>query len=473
MNGEAGMRAGWFYSIEQPYRLVKNGKYAVMAMAISALLAGCAPYQPLVVPQQPNFAALPATAPMPGHLAEAETLTLGSIQTLVLQNNPDLKAAKRGLMIAAARIRQAGSLPDPSLNLTLDHPLNGAGLINAMNQAIGLDLSAIISRNDRLDAAKAAQIQQELNYTWLGLTTQIKASDLYIQQVANAEQTRVLTVELTELRARQRQGEAALAKGYITQDRVVADVVRAADLARQVDVLQLQAIQMHQKMNALMGLAPDTFWQTRGWPNIATPDTAQQNLMLTQLAARRPDLLALRAGVLQADANYRAAILQQFPGLTLGFSHANDTSNVQTAGFSVGLSLPIFGSAQAGVAVAQASRAQLLAEFQVRINQAVSDVAAVQSQLAAYRARLAQIDARLPTLEKTAANAQTALDAGYFSAGSYLAVRATLTAERLNAIQTRQAIVQAQLALLGVLGCPEKSTMNTSTVDESTIEKKY
>jgi outer membrane protein TolC len=76
----------------------------------------------------------------------------------------------------------------------------------------------------------------------------------------------------------------------------------------------------------------------------------------------------------------------------------------------------------------------------------------VQSALAAYQARLSQIEARLPVLEKTTSNAQTALNAGYFSAGSYLAVQATLTAEQLNAIQTHQEIIQAQLALRGVLG---------------------
>jgi outer membrane protein TolC len=414
-------------------------------------MAGCAQYQPLVLPQQPDF--VPGNAVQGSStLSLPDGLSLAQLQRRVQQDNPELKAAKLGAMIKAAELRKAGTLPDPALSVTLDKPLNGVGLINAMNQSISMDLSAIISRHERLNAARAAQIQQALNFTWLGLTTQMKASDLYVQKVANKAQTQVLARELAELNTRLQQSQKALVKGYITQDRVVAFVVRSADLARQVDILQLQATQLHQQMNALMGMAPDATWHTQGWPRIPEPDAAEQTLMIAQLPAHRPDLLALRAGVLQADARYRAAILQQFPGLTLGFSRANDTSNVQTAGLSFGLTLPIFGSAQAGAALAQATRAQLTAEFQARINQAVSDVAAVQTKLLAYRARLTQIEARLPTLEKTAANAQTALNAGYFSAGSYLAVRATLTAEQLNAIQTRQAIIQAQLALRGVLG---------------------
>ncbi|HQS03033.1 MAG TPA: TolC family protein [Halothiobacillus sp.] len=439
------MRAGGLHRIKPP----QWGRVAFLAL--SGLLTGCAAYRPLVLPQQPEFVAI-TPAQSTQTIQTPPVLSLTTLQALVLHNNPELKAAKFGAVLAAARTRQAGTLPDPTLNLTRDTPLNGVGLISAMNQAISMDLSALISRKDRLNAAKAAQIQQELNYSWLALTTQIKASDLYIQQVANGAQIHVLTGERGELNARLQQSQAALDRGYITQDRVVADVVRAADLARQVDVLQLTATQMRQQMNALMGAAPDTAWQTQGWPKIIEPSAPEQSARLAHLASHRADLLALRAGVLQADAQYRAALLQQFPGLTLGVSHANDTSNVQTAGLSLGLTLPIFGSAQAGAALAQATRAQLNAELQARINQAVSDVASVQSMLAAYRARLTQIEARLPVLEKTAANAQTALNAGYFSAGSYLAVRATLTAEQLNAIQTRQAIIQAQLALRGVLG---------------------
>jgi len=428
---------------------LETGRVAVLVLG--ALLAGCATYQPLVLPQQPDFA--PLTLADRSHSAQQpDVLSFDQLQERVLQNNPELKAAKLGAVIAAAHMRQAGALPDPALNFTRDTPLNGVGLISAMNQAVSMDLSALISRKDRLNAAKAAQIQQTLSYTWLGLTTQIKASDLYIQQVANGAKIQVLTRELAALNARMQQSQAALAKGYITQDRVVVDVVRAADLARQVDVLQLQVIQTRQQMNALMGAAPDRVWQPQGWPDVTEPSAGEQSARLAHLAAHRADLLALRAGVLQADAHYRAAIWQQFPGLTLGASHANDTSNVQTAGLSLGVTLPLFGSAQAAVALAQATRAQLEAEFQARINQAVTDVAAVQSALAAYQARLSQIEARLPVLEKTTSNAQTALNAGYFSAGSYLAVQATLTAEQLNAIQTHQEIIQAQLALRGVLG---------------------
>ncbi len=454
------MRASGLHRIKPP----QWGRVALFTF--SGLLVGCASYQPQVLPEQPDFVSLTPTQHQENP-AQSYVLSFAQLQARVLQDNPELKAAKLGAEVAAAQIRKASSLPDPTLNLTRDTPLNGVGLISAMNQAIGLDLSAMMSRRERLNAAKAAQIQQTLNYTWLSLTTQIKASDLYVQQVANAAQTQVLTRELAEINARLRQSQAALAKGYITQDRVVADVVRAADLTRQVDQLQLQATQNHQQLNALMGLSPDTAWQTEGWFDVALPDAAAQADILAQLALHRADLLALRAGVLRADAQYRAALLQQFPGLTFGVSHANDTSNVQTAGFGVGLTLPIFGSAQAGVALAQATRAQLNAEFQARINQAASEVATVQRTLVAYRARLSQIEARLPTLEQTAANAQTALDAGYFSAGSYLAVRATLTAEQLNAIQTRQAIIQAQLALRGVLGLVDQLALPKSPINSA------
>lgn len=419
-----------------------------LILALGSVLAGCATYQPLVLPNQAEFAALPA----PTTPAEPMLLSISDLQARVLADNSVLKAAKLGADTAAAQIRQAGAFPDPSLNLTRDTPLNGVGLISAMNQAIGMDLSALLSRGARLDATKAARIQNMLNYSWLALTTQIKAGERYIQLVSEIDQIAVLEHEQQDLATRLQRSQAALAKGFITQDRVLADVVRAADLARQIDQLTGQATQNRQALNALMALSPDAAWQPKGLPLIPSISAGEQAAALENLVTQRADLLALRAGILRADAQYRAAILQQFPGLTLGVSHANDTSNVQTAGLSLGITLPIFGSAQANVAVAKATRAELIATFQARIDQAASDVALAQSRLAADQTRLRHIEARLPVLKHTAANAQTALDAGYFSAGSYLAVRAALTAEQLNAIQTRQAVLQSELALRGVLG---------------------
>ncbi|ANJ66287.1 hypothetical protein A9404_01855 [Halothiobacillus diazotrophicus] len=428
-------------------RMARIGVVAGMAIGV-ALLSGCAQYQPIRVPTQPDYAQRPNSDQVSG-----KPLTLAEIRQRVVRDNADLKAARLALAVQDADVAQAAAPPDPALNLALDHPLNGAGLINALNQSLSVDLSALVTRGARLDEARANRLRTRLGLSWQVLTTEAMAVNAAIELVSVRQQLALLDADAQAVDARLARSRQALAKGFITQDVVSAEVVRSADLARQRDDLRLQRDTLRQQLNALMGLAPATRWPfSDRFPAFATPSDASVREALSTLSTHRADLLALRAGIQRADAAYRAAILRQFPGLTLGLSRANDTSNVQTAGFSIGLTLPVFGGAQAEVARTRATRARMVAEFQARIDRADADVARVRDKLENLRRRLTQIDARLPILMRTAAHAQTALDAGYFSTGSYLAVRASLTAEQMNRIRTRQAIAQTELSLATLLG---------------------
>lgn len=454
-----------------PYRRTSSDRFGTFSPRIVPLVfivlsigvfSGCAQYQPLTLPTQPDYNHNSADRQLAG-----QTLTLAEIQHRVVQDNPDLKAARMALAVSEAGVRQAGALPDPSLSFALDHPVNGVGLINALNQSISMDISSIITRGARLDAARAEKLRIRLGLVWQVLTTEAVAANIDIALIGISQQRAILDTDAAAVNKRLGRSKQALKRGYITQDMVAADIVRAADLARQQDDLQMQMTTLRQQLNGLMGVAPNASWQLPAQlPSFASTATPADRDNEQHLAERRPDLLALRAGIIRADADYRAAILQQFPGLTVGLSRANDTSNVQTAGFSIGLTLPIFGGSQAQVARTKATRAQLVAEFQARIDQARADVVQMRSKLAGLRTRLVQIDARLPTLIQTAAHAQMALDSGYFSAGSYLAVRKSLTTERLNQIQTRQAIAQTNIALTTLLGQPLVTSLSTSqTID--------
>src|SRR5439155_363291 len=62
--------------------------------------------------------------------------------------------------------------------------------------------------------------------------------------------------------------------------------------------------------------------------------------LLDSLDDRRLDLLALKRGYESQDATLRAAILAQFPKLTLGVNRAQDTSDVRTIGVGATLELP-------------------------------------------------------------------------------------------------------------------------------------
>ena len=135
-------------------------------------------------------------------------------------------------------------------------------------------------------------------------------------------------------------------------------------------------------------------------PKTRRSTTATVSDALAALARRRPDLLALQAGYEAQEQKYRAAIMSQFPALTVGFNRARDTSNVYTTGFQINLSLPIFNRNRGNVAIEQSTRQRLRDEYQNRLNQAFADVAHLRAddailsrQLAADRSRVARYGA--------------------------------------------------------------------------------
>ena len=54
----------------------------------------------------------------------------------------------------------------------------------------------------------------------------------------------------------------------------------------------------------------------------------------------------------------RPAILSQFPSVSIGISRARDTSSVDTSGFTIGLTLPLFSGSRGAIAVERTTREQ-------------------------------------------------------------------------------------------------------------------
>ena len=77
---------------------------------------------------------------------------------------------------------------------------------------------------------------------------------------------------------------------------------------------------------------------------------------------------------------------------------ARDTSNLSTSGFSIGLNLPLFSGNRAAIAGERATRDQLRAEYQARLDQAALDGDKLFSLQGLLGTQRAPMDAHLPTL---------------------------------------------------------------------------
>ncbi|OYV29819.1 MAG: transporter, partial [Thiomonas sp. 20-64-5] len=163
----------------------------------------------------------------------------------------------------------------------------------------------------------------------------------------------------------------------------------------------------------------------------------------------RPDLMALQAGYAAQEQKVWQSVLGQFPAFNLGFTRARDTAGVNTVGFGVSISLPLFNRNQGVIATQRATRAQLRADYQARLDQADADVRQAQADLALLQQQRQALLAALPALESAEAAALQALQHGGMTLLEFINQRTALLDQRLalqaNAQQTEEQALALQL----------------------------
>jgi outer membrane protein, heavy metal efflux system len=442
----------------------RRARIAPLPILLFLLLAGCASYRPLPLPEQAHLAAdvsalrrsLPAAKGVPLRVIDpAKGLEPDDVAILAVLNDPGLQATRARLQVAGAQVFAAGLLPDPQLSASVDHPApGGVGLVNGASLGLGLDLTPLITRQARLDAARAGRAQVNLEVLWQEWQVTQQARSLAVHFQLEQRQLGLLR-EMVRLDAtRYEDSQRALEAGDITVDESGADLVALADAQRQVSDLEQTHAGTDLALHRLLGLAPDAPLPLAGPPSQVPPAPAQVRRYLALLPQRRPDLLALQAGYASQEAGVRAAILAQFPSVSVGISRARDTSRVYTSGFSIGLNLPLFSGNRGAIAAERATRAQLRAEYLARLDGAVSDVDRLLRLDDILSRAMALADQTVPELKRQVDLARPAFQAGDIDARSYLAIESAWYAKRLERIGLEQSLWDERLALQTLLALP-------------------
>src|SRR5262249_36721108 len=138
----------------------------------------------------------------------------------------------------------------------------------------------------------------------------------------------------------------------------------ARDARAQLVSIQKELTHQQLSLNRWLGLGWDRDIKLRiqdGLPsNLSAPLIED---LLLGLEDRRLDLLALRRGYESQDHKLRAAILAQFPKISIGFNAKRDTSNVETLGCGVEIDLPLFSHNQTVIAEETVTRQKLFDEY--------------------------------------------------------------------------------------------------------------
>lgn len=297
---------------------------------------------------------LPAQAAAPGHSpaaapAPGDTLRLADLIAAARQANPALQAARLDADAAAARVSQAGALPDPQVQLSLDNrPINGFGTMEPMTMNAVQVTQTIpwpgklgfaerrardLAAAGRLDAAEA---ENDLVARVTGVYYQLGYMD---RALAVMGQTRDL------LRGFLQVATAMYGVGTGQQQDVLQAQVAVAKMSEDITVMRQDRVAMAARLDALLGRDATAPVGPVDLP--AAEDTLPPvDSLMALAAARRPALAAARQRVAAAEAGYRQARRDLFPDVMVGASYGQRPRYDDMVSLMVGFSIPLFAGSR-------------------------------------------------------------------------------------------------------------------------------
>ncbi|MFM0220302.1 MULTISPECIES: TolC family protein [Paraburkholderia] len=397
----------------------------------------------------------PSTMPLPELAAHrfdpSDGLDIDEVAMLAVANNPDLKLSRDDLGIARAQAYSAGLLPDPQLSVSSDYP-GAVGTTRAFSYGLSIDVMAIVLRSANRQSADATVAKTDLGLLWQEWQIVAQARQLFIKTRFQQDTLPLLRQQRDLSLKRYARMAEARRDGNLTDDTLTAALTAYSDARKQYTDAERAAEQTHRDLNTLLGLAPDVQLRLADTGETAPLQDATLDAALATLAQRRPDLIALQAGYEAQEQKYRAAILSQFPSLSVGFVRARDTSNIYTSGFQINLSLPIFNRNQGNVAIEKATRQRLRDEYQTRLNEAHAEVAHMRADNAILSRQLQQTESALPDVDLAARHAAVAYAEHDLTLGAYTDAQSAALTKRIDVATLRESLAEQRVALQALLG---------------------
>ena len=373
-------------------------QFTVLSLLLSVV--GCATYSRLPLPEKPDLATTVGAKGSP-------TLDMNAVATVAVLNNPDLKASRAAAQVGEAQAFAAGILPNPQLSGTLDRPSDSTiGLVDAYSLGLTLDLQALLLHPSKRAAANATRDQKRLDLLWQEWQTVAQARSLYVQSVLAAEKQQFLAAASASAILHTARSERALQAGDLAPEQVTGDVAVLFDVRTRLGTAERSALLADQSLRSLLGLGPEVPMPLQPLDAPEMPEQAAVAIALSQLAQSRPDLRALRAGYESQEERLLGSVLAQFPNISINFNKARDTGDIHTTGFGVTLDLPLFDRGQSAIAIERATREQLRAEYEARLDQATGDAWRLWNEMQEVGTEIHDLNTYLPQLQTTTADAE-------------------------------------------------------------------
>ncbi len=428
-------------------------------------LGSCASYNPAPLGPDTTAALQTTTAALAAAAARFEhpilapvsvdfskPLTADMLAVLAVVGNPDLQAARKRAGVAAAQVFAARLMPDPAINLSYDRRLSGPDPFDALAGQLAYELTALRDQRVANAAARAAADQIHFDIAW--------------REWQTAQQAKLLGARISGLS----KTVGLLSAAKADEDDIVARMMRAVswgDLSGEsLEMRKLSAAQLTSRLRQakrdlsasrfdltrLLGLPPETKISLADF--IPSAREWDAKLLLEDATSRRLDLRALEAGYVSQEAVVHKAVLDQFPKLQLTISRAQDTAFNQTVGSAVSFILPLWNRNRGGIAVAEATRAQLRAEYAARVFATRADIATLVDGLRLARLQRDEAARPMSSLERLVASSDAAVQRGDMIAPAASALRQSLFEKRALLAALDQSIAEQTVALELSVGHP-------------------
>lgn len=391
----------------------------------------------------------------PAHIDLSQPLDANAVALIAVIANPDLKALRARAQIASAQVFEARLLPDPTFSLGADTVLSGPDHLANLIAALGLDLNALRTQPVRASSAEARRRQVRLDVAWAEWQT---AGNARIQAVRCLYLRRQLILARASRDAANGMLDRMLrasGRGDLSPDQVQSTRLAVLDAEDRYRTIEHGLSTAEHELVRLLGLPPGS---GPILADTALPSPAPSTDALFAIAeSDRTDLQALRAGYEVQEAAVRKAVMDQFPNLTFTINGNRDSAGNTLVGPALDFTLPVWNANRGGIAVERATRAALKAEFDARLIQTRSEIAAaVDSERIDWQQREALLS-DLPGITDFAKASRQAANRGDLAEATAEAAEQASRDKQLLLEQTEQSIAEQSIVLEMLTGALQET----------------
>lgn len=457
----------------------RTGRLAGMALA-TALLAGCT--------LGPNYQRPDLNLPTAWRFGDATTNSLADVAcgalyrdpvlheliATALSNNPDLRVAQARMEQAAAALRMQRADHWPGIQGSAAYTRARQGHLPPLPGAEGdqFDVFGVLSyeldvwgRIRRLNEAARAQYlatEEARRTVQIGLVAGVASTYFNLRSLDHQ-------LDIARETLASRQGSLDLTRikfadgaGIVSELDVVQAQTQVTSAESAIASLQRRIAMTEHALSLLLGGYPGDIPRGLSLAEQWQPEDLPAGLPADVLL-RRPDVRAAEQGLIAANANIGAARAACFPAISLtgalGLQSAElddllTTSISKAWNFQPQIAAPIFnaGKLRANVRRAQAQQREALATYEKTVQTAFRDVADALAGIRFLREQLAADETTLRAENRRLELAEDRYEGGVASYSDVLDAQRYQFSAQLNAVQTRNELLNATVQLYKALG---------------------